>query len=119
MTENSQDRWCVSPLRGEGTTSNTAKAIAGPRIDSTEPRNGQKSPMRTFARFSEPRDFRVFQHNRRQAAVRQRLWYIDLIPSYCGYDGDQRHFGRPGFLRSRDNGGSFACGDPSMLKRGI
>jgi hypothetical protein len=47
----------------------------------------------------------------RKTAVRQRLWYIDLIPSYCGYDGDQRHFGRPGFLRSRDNGGSFACGE--------
>jgi hypothetical protein len=48
----------------------------------------------------------------RKAAVRQRLWYIDLIPSYCGYDGDQRHFGRP----SRDNGGGFACGDRTDLE---
>ena len=40
----------------------TAKTIAGFRIDSTEPCSGLNRQYATFARFSEPRAFRVFQH---------------------------------------------------------
>src|SRR5207244_1808224 len=35
-----------------------------------------------------------------------RPWYIDPVPSYYGYDGSWRYFGRPGFYGSRFNGGS-------------
>jgi len=47
----------------------TAKAIAGSRIDSTAPRSGRNCHCATFARFSEPGDFRVFQHNPPWAVV--------------------------------------------------
>ena len=36
MTENSQDRWCVSLAARKGAISNTAKPTADPRIDSTD-----------------------------------------------------------------------------------
>jgi hypothetical protein len=40
MTENSQGNWCVPFAAKWGTTSTTAKTIAGARIDSTEPCSG-------------------------------------------------------------------------------
>jgi hypothetical protein len=67
-----------------GTTSITAKTIAGPRIDSTERCSGWNRQYAAFARFSEPRDFRVFQHNPPEAvghsgkyAASRILWRED------------------------------------------
>ncbi|OCK59452.1 hypothetical protein [Bradyrhizobium sp. LMTR 3] len=44
---------------------------------------------------------------RRSAQRDRRPWYIDPVPSYYGYDGNWRYFGRPGFYGGRYNGGSF------------
>jgi len=71
MSENSQDRWRVSLVTTWGTTSIIAKTIADPRTDSTEPCSGWNRQCATFARLSELRDFRVFQHNRRNADIRE------------------------------------------------
>jgi hypothetical protein len=43
----------------------------------------------------------------RMARRNERPWYIDPVPSYYGYDGDWRYFGRPGFYGGRYNGGSL------------
>ncbi len=44
---------------------------------------------------------------RRLASQNRRPWYIDPVPSYYGYDGNQYYFGRPGISNGRYNGGSF------------
>ena len=48
---------------------NYRKTIAGPRTDSTEPCSSCRRQCATLARFSEPRDFRVIQHNLPKADV--------------------------------------------------
>lgn len=43
----------------------------------------------------------------RMARRPRRPWYIDRVPHYYGYDGNQYYFGQPGFSRGHYNGGSF------------
>ena len=47
----------------------TAKTIARPGINPTEPCSGRNRQCASFARFSERRDFRVFRHNRPLAVI--------------------------------------------------
>src|SRR4029453_15568343 len=47
----------------------------------------------------------------RMARQNRRLWYIDPVPSYYGYDGNWHYFGRAGFYGGRYNGARFCpCG---------
>lgn len=43
----------------------------------------------------------------RYARDNRRHWYIDPVPRYYGFDGNQYYFGEPGFYRGHYNGGSF------------
>lgn len=51
----------------------------------------------------------LFMQQREARAARRKglPWYIDPVPSYLGWDGEWRYFGRPGFYRGRYDGGSF------------
>jgi len=79
----------------------------GAALASIAPCSGWNRQCATFARFSEPRDVRVFQHNRRKAARNERLWnarsavlawrlirnavgHIDLVPSQESSFGHRR-----------------------------
>src|ERR1700726_565278 len=71
MTENSQDRSCVSRAVMRGTASVNPKTTIDARIDSVGPCSGGNHPHSTFARFSEPLDFRLFQQYLPQADIRR------------------------------------------------
>ena len=71
-----------------------------------------KSPMRCISRFSEPRNFRVFQHNRRKAVVRGKMQIIlspaqqfRLDKQLLGGSGQGMSLGHP----ARERGTTRAC----------
>jgi hypothetical protein len=73
MTENSQDRWCVSLAAMRGTISNTAKPTADARIDFTDLAAASIAQMNHLRDFRSPAIFEFFN------TIRHERSFISLV----------------------------------------